>query len=182
MIEGPGENLEEEGTSFPGLCVYFASSCSCSIGLACGTAGGAHPSDFHWHPRKQLHGKFCRCPSHGAQGQALHGRTGFPMSSAASPVGSTLVTFWRVQPVPLPACYKFDSTPKGSFPISLAPSDQFSSHHLVLLAPCGGISSFSALAHSSWPWLLACFRNQLWLRATWPISLPPSELQPHSLQ
>ena len=66
--------------------------------------------------------------------------------------------------------------------ISSASSGQFSSHHLVLLAPCEGISSFSALAHSSWPWLLACFRNQLWPRATWPIPLPPSGLQPDSLQ
>lgn len=116
-VEGPGENLEEEGTSFPGLCVlHFFLFLQYWAGLwdPC----GAHPSDLQWHPCKQLHGKFCRCPRHGAQGQPLHGRTGFPMSSAASPVGSTLVTFWRVQPVPLPASYKFDSTPNGSFPVN----------------------------------------------------------------
>lgn len=43
---------------------------------------------------------------------------GFSLNSVAPPVCGTLVAFWRVQPVPLPASNKFNSSPKGSFPVN----------------------------------------------------------------
>lgn len=70
----PGENLEERDFFFL-VCVYFTSSCSCSIGLACGTPVELTPVTFNGTPASSC--MVCRCPRHGAQGQPLHGGTGF---------------------------------------------------------------------------------------------------------
>lgn len=119
MLEGrgPGENLEE-GTSFPGLCVPSLLLVPAVLGWPVGPSR-LTPVTFNSTPASSCMASFAGLPQAWGSGAApLHGRTGFPMSSAASPVGSTLVTFWRVQPVPLPASYKFDSTPNGSFPMN----------------------------------------------------------------
>ena len=145
----------------------LVSSRSCGVGGHVGNLVEP-PSVCQWHPCRQLYGKFGRCLSHGARGSpSVDASAGFPLNSVAPPVCGTLVAFWTLQPVPLPASYKFNSSPKGSFPVN-----SISTQGAVFFPPPGpagpwlGTFSLPALAHSSRPWLLACFTDQLWPRAT----------------
>lgn len=97
---------------------------------------------------------------------AMDAPAGFPMSPVAPPVCGTLVASWGVQPVPLPASYKFSSTPKGSFLVNFmsTPVGSF----LPTTLPCWPPWCFHLA--SSDPQLLAvvlaCFTDHLWPRAT----------------